>query len=55
MCKDRVPYRESSRAIFISVSHQVRFWNNLHQVRSRPKDWKAKQYQGVWEHQCQRV
>jgi len=21
--------------------HTTRFWNNLHQVRSKPKDWKA--------------
>jgi len=20
----------------------TRFWNNLHQIRSKPKDWKAK-------------
>jgi len=26
-----------------------RFWNNLHQVRSKSKDWKSKWYESVCE------
>jgi hypothetical protein len=25
-----------------NLVHTTRFWNNLHQVRSKSKDWKAK-------------
>jgi hypothetical protein len=31
-----------NKKVDIKFSAQIRFWNNLHQVRSKSKDWKAK-------------
>jgi len=28
--------------------HTTRFWNNLHQVHSRSKDWKVKSSKNIW-------
>jgi hypothetical protein len=33
----------------IKISVHNAFLENLHEVRSKPTDWKAKQFKGVWE------
>jgi hypothetical protein len=33
----------------IKISVHNAFLENLHEVRSKPKDWKAKQFKSVWE------
>ena len=30
------------KTLISNLVHTMRFWNNLHQVRSKSKDWKVK-------------
>jgi hypothetical protein len=33
--------------------HNTGFWNNLHRVGSKSKDWKAKLFKNLWEQENQ--
>jgi hypothetical protein len=39
----------SIKTLISNLLHTARFWDNLHQVRSISKYWKAKKFKCVWE------
>ena len=38
-----------------SLVRMTSFWNHIHQVRSKSKEWKAKEYIRIWEQTNQRI
>ena len=38
-----------------SLVRMTSFWNQIHQVRSKSKEWKAKEYIRIWEQTNQRI
>jgi len=38
-----------------NLVHTARFWNNLHQVRSKPKYFKGKLFKSRWQQENQRA